>query len=261
MNKAFSQALALQGRVLWSLALREIHGLHGRFRIGYLWQLIKTGFFVATFLMIHSLMGVPTPRALPLPIMLLMGFIPWFIFSDTINRTMEAVRTNKPLLTFPQISPLDLFCSSALVVWVTELVIMGLYFFAFHFMGVSIHFYAPITFFLALAGLCAFSLGLGLFLAAINLYVPIMEKLVPMVLRVLFFTSGIFFSPNKVGIHYSNLLFWNPLTNFIELLRSCFVHPSPPSIIKMDMIICCSFGFLFLGLLLERFVRAKQEAI
>ena len=257
MSGSVSQALSLQGRVIWALALREIHGKHGKSRLGYLWQVIKTGFGVAVFWWIRSAAGAPA-HAIPLPLFLLMGFIPWFIFAETVKVTTEAVRTNKALLTFAQVTPLDLFASSALVVWVTEVVVMGFYLVLIGQMGYAYRLLDPIHFSLALLAVGFFSLGVGLILTALTIYLPVVEKLVPMALRILFFTSGVFFEPTKMG-KYSDFIMWNPVTNIIELMRGGFIHPAPASYIKTVYLLWVTLSVLAVGLLLERYIRPKHE--
>jgi capsular polysaccharide transport system permease protein len=258
---AFADALRLQSRVIWALALREIRGKHGKYRIGYLWEIIKTGFGIAVFWGIREVMSPPSFRALPLPLFLLLGFTIWFIFSGTVAMTVEAVITNKALLTFPQITPLDLYSSSAVVMWVTELVTMGLYLGLFHAMGYAVHLYDPVTLGTALTGAFFFAFGVGLVLGAFAAYVPVIEKLVPMALRVLFFTSGVIFSPMQLSGKYSGILLWNPVMNYIEAARSAFMHTKVHSIVKTDYTTAVTVSVFAVGLLLERHVRGRTESV
>jgi capsular polysaccharide transport system permease protein len=258
---AFTDALRLQGRVIRALALREIRGKHGKYRIGYLWELIKTGFGIAVFWGIREIMSPPSFRVLPLPVFLLLGFIVWFIFQGTVSMTVEAVITNKALLTFPQITPLDLYCSSAAVMWVTELVTMGLYLGLFHAAGYAVRLYDPATLGAALTGIFFFAFGVGLVLGAFAAYVPVIEKLVPMALRVLFFTSGVIFSPMQLSGKYSGILLWNPVMNYIEAARSAFTHTEVHSIVKTDYVAAVTVSVFAIGLLLERHVRGRTESI
>lgn len=258
MSSSFAQALALQGRVLWALSLREIHGKHGKSRLGYLWQLIKTAFGIAAFWWIRTIGGFSTPYGMALPLFLLLGFIPWHIFDGSVRMVMEAVRTNKALLTFPQVFPLDLCLSSALVIWVTEFIVFLIYLALISLVGYKYQLFDAVSLFSALVGVCIFSLGIGLILGAIALYFPVLEKLVPMVFRILFFTSGIFFSPNQIAGRYGDLIYWNPLVNFIELARGAFVTRTPNDNILIGYITVFTFTALCLGLLLERHVRSKH---
>lgn len=261
MSSPFTRSLRLQGRVIFALALREIQTLHGKSRLGYLWQFFKTGMAVGIFWVIRGAFGQHAPQSIPFPLMLVMGFIPWFLFSQTVTKTVEAVSTNNALLTFPQVTPLDLFFSSALVIWVTELIIMAFYLALLAAMGFTFRLYAPLIFLTCLAGLCLFSLGLGLTLGALNVYFPAIEKFLPPVLRVLFLTSGVFFSPTQLGTHYSRFLYMNPITNFIEILRHSFVYPDIAPVINLTMLVCLTFSLLAAGLLLERHSRLKQGHI
>lgn len=250
----------MQMRVLWALCLREIHGKHGKSRLGYLWVLLKTAFGIAVFWWIRSIAGFATPHGLPLPLFLLMGFIPWHIFSGCLRMVLEAVRTNKALLTFPQVFPFDLYISSGIVVWVTEIVVMLLFLLILKLVDYHYILHDPITLLSMLVLLGLFSIGLGLALSALALYLPVIEKIVPMVLRVLFFISGIFFSPSQLSGQYASLLYWNPLLNFIEACRGAFAVRVPFPEIKIMYIVSLTFFFLALGLLLERHVRSKQSA-
>jgi capsular polysaccharide transport system permease protein len=257
-TSSFSQALSMQARVLWALCLREIHGKHGKTRLGYIWQFIKTGFGIAVFWWIRSLAGAATPHGIPLPLFLLLGFIPWFLFSSGLRMVMEAVRTNMSLLTFPQITPLDLCLSSWVVVVATEIIVFGLYILAFTLAGYSFQLHNPLALFCSLAGVSFMGFSLGLICCAFALYLPVVERIVPMVMRILFFTSGVFFSPAQMGGQYSGILYWNPLLNCIELARGSFVSWNIAENIKTTYVALVVFITLGIGLLLERFVRKRH---
>jgi capsular polysaccharide transport system permease protein len=253
-----SHALSIQRRVLWALCLREIRGKHGKSKLGYLWQIIKSGFAVGVFWWIREMGNFVAPYGLPTPIFLFAGFIPWFIFSETLSMVMEAVKTNATLLTFPQITPLDLCLSSAIVVWCTEVVILLLYMTGLLLAGYDFYVYDLVILIIALVGIWLLSLGVGLFLGALALHFETLEKLVPMVMRVIFFVSGMFFSVSQLPSRYAEILWWNPILNFIELLRGSFISTHVQGEIKISYIFVITFVFLVLGLLLERTSRALQ---
>lgn len=260
MNRTFSSAITVQGRVLWALCLREIHNKRGKFRLGYLWQLIKTGFSVATFWWIREAAGFQAPQGLPAPIFLLMGFVPWHIFQDSLSMTMEAVRTNRALLTFPQITPLDLYASSALIASATEFVVMTIFLMCLSFGGYNTHIYNMFIFLSAFVGVALLGFGMGLVLSVLSLYFSAIAEVVPMVMRILFLTSGVFFSPSEMAVTYGSAIMWIPTANFIELLRGVFLGYDPHPLVKVDYIVWLTAIFLVLGLLLERHARPQQES-
>jgi ABC-type polysaccharide/polyol phosphate export permease len=64
-----------------------------------------------------------------------------------------------------------------------------------------------------------------------------------------------------MGQRYGDKLLWNPIANYIELLRGTFIHPDPPGELKLEYTAWVTMSLLALGLLLERYIRPKQEAV
>ena len=257
MMESFSRALAVQGRVLWALALREIRSKHGKYRIGYLWEILKTLLGVALFWFVREMAGFTAPQGLPTGLFLLLGFVIWHIFAETVNTGLRIVQRNKTLLTFPQVLPLDLFLSNLITVWVTEVVVALVFILALRGAGYQFHLYDPLTFFLTLIGIAFFALGAGLVLATMMVRLPFLEQTIPVCMRVLFFTSGVILSPLQLTKRYGDIALWNPLMNFIELMRGCFAYTTPGSYVKISYIIVFSCVVLLFGLLLERHTRLK----
>ena len=257
MSTSFSHAFATQGRVLWALTLRELQTIHGHTSIGYLWEIFKSAFGVTVFWGIRAVSGFHTTTGMHVLLFLVVGFIPLNIFSDILSRGMRAISGNFNLLTFPHVSPLDLSISCALVTFVTEVTIMGLFLGGMLLLKIEVTLIDPISFGFGLIGLFLFSLGLSLTLAALNLYLPLIKEVLPMVLRVSFFCSGVFYSPIEMSRIAGDWIMWNPLSNYIELLRGAFTGPTPSEYVKMDFIIAITLIFLSSGLLLERYTRKK----
>lgn len=258
MSASFTKALAIQGRVLWALSLRELHGMHGETRLGYLWQIIKVGLGIAIFWGLRSIIGVHIPMGLPMPVYLLTGFIPWYIFSDLFKHCMEAGRTNRSLLNFPQITPLDIQLGSTVLTIFTHALILLLYLVIFLCFEIPWELHNPAGLLASFFALSAFGFGLGLVLAVLNSFFPITEKLVPIIMRVLFFTSGVWWPISRFArTGLMEVLHYNPILNYIELLRSCFMYPRLPLRPDADLFFALAATTLALGLLLERAFRAK----
>ena len=261
MNNSFSDAFSLQGRVLWALCLREIHGRHGRFRIGYLWQLIRAVFGIGVFWWVREMGNFHPPQGMATPVFLLLGFVPWFIFSEGMSMVMEAVRTNKALLTFPQVTPLDLCLGSWIVAAATQIVVLAVFLAGIAIVGYDIRIHDFPLFIAAISGITLLTLGLGLFLAALNLYLPLVENIVPMVMRIMFLITGVFFSPVQMASLYGDAIMWLPTANYIEMLRGSFSGTGIPDLVKVEYTVAVTVISLVLGLLLERHVRPKHEVV
>ena len=260
MSTTFSHAVSLQGRVLWALMLREIQVVHDRTKLGYLWELIKSAFGVTVFWLIRSVMGMTDTNGLHILIFLVLGFIPLHMFTDVLIKGIKTIKTNSSLLTFPQITPLDLHLSFTLVKTVSQLLILALFLAGSAVAKIEYRLVDPLAFGLGLFGLFLFSWGTSLTITALNLYVPLIKEVIPMCTRVLFFTSGIFFSPVKLSQRVGDWVMWNPLANYIELLRGSFLYTTPSEFIKMEFMISVTVLALGLGLLLERYTRKKAAS-
>ncbi|MDR1045037.1 MAG: ABC transporter permease [Candidatus Adiutrix sp.] len=250
-----ASALAVQGRVVWALMLREIHTLYGGDRLGYLWVIIQNSFGVAVFWGLRYFMGFKAPHGMSVPAFLISGFMIWNIFSSLILKSVAAARGNQALLTFPQVTQIDLLLARAGVIVVTEVVVAVL------LLALSFYFGYPLDTpnwagtLGAVALAAGLGLGLGGTLAALNIIMPILEKLLPMVFRILFFVSGIFFSLTAVPYGFRAYLAWNPALQLIEWLRVSLAPAYPATYVNVPYLTLLSLITMTLGLLLERRVR------
>jgi len=67
--------------------------------------------------------------------------------------------------------------------------------------------------------LVGFSFGFGLVCAVIGIFSENFKKVIGILMRPLFFTSGIFFAVSMMPEKYRGVLLLNPLLHFLELIR------------------------------------------
>jgi len=257
MNAA--SAMSTQARVVHALILREVHTLYGHTSLGYIWALIEGAFGIAVIWCVRAIMHSRAPHGMSELTYLAVGFCVWNIISQTLTKCMTAVDGNRALLTFPQVTPLDVMVSRTMVVWVTSILNTCL------LLGIGAMFghqlvIANVTmliFSLVLAGLLG--LGLGMLCATLAVYMQAMQNIVPMALRILFFTSGIIFSVTRLPKNIGDYLLLNPIMQLIEMTRSS-LHPGyMVTYINIEYAVCCVAVLFPLGLLLERYTRRKQK--
>ena len=261
MNAALpsvSPALTVQGRVIAALILREVHTLYGNTKLGYLWAIIQTAFGIGVFWGIRTIVGAHAPHGMSMVVFLLSGFIPWYMFSHTVTRCMSAVNGNKALLSFSQVTELDLMLARLVVVWGTQLVcaivILSLAAALNQTMELRHpHSLAATLFFAPLLGL-----GMGLVFASLARLWPTLDKLAPMCMRILFFTSGVFFTVSRFPSHLRDILLLNPMMQLIEWQRYGFSASASAPMYSIAYIFAWCMGSLCLGLLLERYVRGRE---
>lgn len=255
---AFLQGIKVQNRVIMALMLREVHTIYGSSKLGYIWELIQSAFGIAVFWWIRSFVGSMDPHGLSLPVFLILGFGTFTVISRSISKLMSAVSGNRTLLTFPQVTELDVMIARVIVLFVTQVVvsvIMLIAAIAFDY-EVQITNFGLFTCCLLLAPLLG--LGAGMVLSSLAVFLPVLEHIVPMMLRILFFTSGVFFSINRFGSDVVAVLSYNPILNLIELMRSSFGTGYDTTNMSLSYVAVFTLVLLSVGLLLERYVRPRR---
>lgn len=248
-------AACIQRRVVWALMLRETKTLFGKHKLGYLWAVINACFQVGVFWGIRAFAGFQPPHGMSTPVFLLGGFIPWFIVSNSISNGMSAIWANRSLLTYPQVFPLDVLLARVLLQAAMQTVVLGILLVVARAFGQHVVIEHPHAILLSLFLALLLGLGGGALCSAFNLMWPTTAQLVPMLMRLLFFTSGLFFSVVDLPLSAQKVLYFNPITHTIELLRQGFVDSYGGGYISLGYAFSFALVLLVFGLLLERYSR------
>src|SRR5687768_14506509 len=105
--KDFTEALAIQGRVLLALMLREARTRYGRQQIGYLWAIIEPMIHITMLMVIFSFIGRASPLGDSLPMFLATGIATYLGFRNVYGRTKGGYGSNEALLTYPVVKIVD----------------------------------------------------------------------------------------------------------------------------------------------------------
>ena len=254
-----ASAISTQTRVVYALILREVHTLYGHTSLGYLWALIQGAFSIAVIWGLRSMLRGRAPHGMSELTYLAVGFGIWNIVSQTLTKCMTAVDGNRALLTFAQVTPLDVMAARAAVVWNTSVVNTCIIFSIGAIFGhqLAVADAGMLILSLALAGFLG--LGLGMLLGALAVYVPALHNIVPMIMQILFFASGVFFSVTMFTKKVGDFLLLNPIMQLIEMTRSSLCPGYMTTYIDAEYAACCVAVLFPLGLLLERYIRRKQQ--
>lgn len=257
-SQSVSSALTAQGRVISALILREVHTLYGNTKLGYLWAIIQTAFSVGVFWGVRAIVGAHAPHGIGMAMFLLCGFATWFIFRDTVSRCMKAIDANQPLLTFPQVTELDLMLGRLIVIWGTQILSAIIFLSVAAACGQPVVLRDPASLMATLFFAPLLGLGMGLILASLSRFWPTLDKLVPMGLRILFFSSGVFYYISELPTRFSNILLLNPVAQIIEWQRYGFSASSAAPAYSIRYIVTWCMVSLCMGLLFERYARGRN---
>ena len=250
-------ALTVQGRVIYALMMREVHTIYGTSRLGYLWALIDTMMGIVIFWALRSAMGFHPPHGMPILFFLLAGFSLFSIFRGTVNKCMTAVSGNKTLLTFPQVTPLDLMIGRMVVLWGKEMVSAIILIAISACFNIYIYFNNFAIFLFVIFITPLLGLGIGLICHSLNILYPITDRIISIIIRIMFFTSGVFFSISRFPSYIMEYIWWNPMIQIIEMCRMSISQGYRAMPCSIFYLTSCTIVSLCLGMLLERYVRRK----
>lgn len=251
----------VEARVISALMLREIHTINGNSKLGYLWVLIQSVFSIGVFWAARNFFGIAqAPHGMGMAMFLALGFGVWNIFTDTINRCLSAVSGNKGLLTFPQVTELDVMISRTLVTTATQILVTALIICAGRLIFDEPFMLGDLPLLLILIiTVPMLSLGFGLLLSSFAVFFPALEKIVPMILRIIFFISGVFFSASIFSDSISEYLLWNPVMHAVELSREAMHASYAVPGVRVSYLCLCALTVSALGGYLERYVRSRRN--
>jgi len=248
-----------QMQVVFAVLLRETKTRFGDNQLGYLWAFISQGLMVGMFIGFYSVFGRVAPSRLSLVAYLTTGIVPYSLFRDTAQRCMAAVDSNKGLLFYPQVRPLDLVIARAALEAVTYLGVMALF-----LGGLALYEGPPridsfLRAFLGFALASGFGASLGLLACGLGIFSSTVDRLFPSVLRVIFWFSAAFHPVETLPKTMRDIMLLNPLTHALELVRDGWfpgydARSADPSYALMWILVLA-----FLGLSVERMARRHME--
>ena len=130
------------------------------------------------------------------------------------------VESNLALMNYQRIKPMDPLIARSLLEIIISAVSIAVILGGFYWAGYTFTWNSTLGFIAIFFLIGAFSFGVGCIFAVISLLFQEFKKIAPIVIRPLFFISGIFFSTNSIPEHLLPYLLWNPILHAIELGRS-----------------------------------------
>jgi capsular polysaccharide transport system permease protein len=219
---AFAQGLRQSGQVVYALFLRETKTRFGDRRLGILWAFLESALHTLFFVAIRSFFGMTAPAGIPMPIYLFSGIVPFFMFQGCANQVMQCVAGNKALLIFPQVRVLDFVWSRALLEYVTMTIVLWTLVLGMVLLGYDIHIENPLLVLVCFFMFLLMGIGMGLVLLCLNARYDITRLLWQQIGRILYFSSGVIITIDRIPLQYHDELAWNPLLQLVEMMRTAF---------------------------------------
>ena len=232
--------------LLVTFAMRDIQIRYKQTFLGIAWAVVQPLAFMAILTTIKAVIfGEESSEGAPHQIFLYCAMVPWMFFQSGLNQATTSISGNLNLVKkiyFPrEVFPL----ASIFACGVDFLIASGI------FVCMMLYFHIPFTgSLLWLPMLFAmevlFVLGVGMFVAASNVFYRDVKYIVPLVVQLLFFASPIFYSVGRVPQAIRSWYLLNPMAVVIDGFRRAIIHGEAPLLGPMAV----SFGVALAACLL-----------
>lgn len=212
--------------LLYFLSWRDIKLRYRQTVIGVAWAILQPFVMMVVFSIVFGGIAKVPSDNIPYPIFAFSGLLLWNIFSNSLNNASQSLISSSNIIQKVYLPRIILPTASIMVTLVD-------FFFAFIvFMGILIYFQflpnligflfiIPLVFITLVA-----SLGLGLFLAALNVKYRDVRYALPFFIQIMIFVTPVIYPISIVSEKYKWILALNPMTGVIETFRSLFLGTS-----------------------------------
>ncbi len=216
---------------------------------GWLWGLIHPLVLLVSYAFVFS---VCLHQANPLSIFA--GLLPWFLFSETVQRSAASLIEQANLITktvFPaEIIPISIFLSSL----VGHIMAVGLVIAA---AAIALHRISPtlalLPFFVLLLGL--FAIGIGWIASSLQVYLRDTTQVLSVALTLWFWATPIMIPEAKYPAWAHFLITLNPLAWFVRVYRQMLLETGVPPLTGAAAAIFASLAAFFIGGLFFRYMK------
>lgn len=239
-------------RVLAALVMREMSTRFGRSYGGYIWAIAEPLGGIVLLNLAFSLTVRRPPLGSNFPLFYATGIIPFFLFSGMAGGVAGAISTNKGLLQYPVVSPLDAVFSKFILTFVTMMVVGVLL-----TGGIIVVYDLPVMLD-PVSALLGFTLNalLGLGVGTVNCVLygifPTWRNIWNVLTKPLFVISGTFFIYENAPPAFQSIMWWNPLVHGVALVRAGFYGSYDPYYASPAYVLAVSLSLFLVGAYLLR---------
>jgi len=252
MVRKKTNSFTIFSNVIFAFFMRELKTRFGQSKHGYFWMFVEPLFHILILSFIFSALGKTISLNISFPIFLLFGLLPYFLFNNIVNKTMDAVSSNRGLLAYSPVKIIDPIIARVLL----EVMVSTITFLAALVVFVPANFYYPPDKLLGFIGvvvvLIIFSFSLGLIFAIIKEYFPDFNKVSAIVLKPMYYVSGIFYTADMIPATYRDYFLYNPILLFIESMRSFWFKEYNDKYVSYEYLFGLTLFLLALSLYMYR---------
>ena len=253
-----TEDIASRWRVIYAIMLRDVRTRFGHTRLGYLWAILEPIGHLGTLgVVFFQLNQAPPPVGDNLFVFYITGLIPFLLFAHISQHVMQAAEAGSAMLRLPVIKRTDVMVAQGLRQAATEVLVGTAIFSAVGLLGGEGMPADPLTAMAAVALIGLLAIGVG----AVNMvacgFFHSFDTFYAAAIRLLYFGSGIYYSPIAMPDWIRTWLAWNPILQGIEFFRSGFYRQYEPHWLDVGYLLGWVIASVGIGFAAERATRQR----
>ena len=239
--------------LIYSFTIRDIKVRYKQTGLGVAWAVLQPLLTMVIFTVFFGGLAKIPSDGVPYPLFVLAALLPWLLFAEGLTRSTTSMVTNANIMTkvyFPRlIMPLSSIISPLVDFGVSFIILLAMMVYYGYAPTINIIF-LPLFLLLALAT----SLGVGLWLSALNVKYRDFQYTVPFLIQIGMYASPVVYPSSLVP---ASLRVWyglNPMAGVIEGFRWALLGTGTPS-----AMVLVSIGMVILLLVSGMFYFRRME--
>jgi capsular polysaccharide transport system permease protein len=254
----FSDALRLHARVLVALMIRDVQTRFFGSALGFVIAIAWPLSHIFILLAINSAAGRAPPYGDSASLFFATGLLPFMCFTYMSRFTMLGVLLNRPLLGYPIVKVADILLARAIIEVMNATTVIIAAMIILTVIGVDVRPPRPLEAMYALLASMELGFGFGIVNGVIAGLLPFWTTPFSLFQIVLWMASGVLFVADEFPATARYWLSYNPAIIGVEWMRSAFYDGyGLGELLDKTYMIGFATTSIFLGLLMERFMRGK----
>ncbi|MFC1613105.1 ABC transporter permease [Patescibacteria group bacterium] len=212
--------------LFYFLTWRDLKVRYKQTMVGVAWAIFKPFMSMVVFTIFFGNFAKMPSDGIPYPIFVYVGLLLWQFFSSSLSQASSSLISNTSIFTkvyFPRLMlPISSILTNFVDFFIATVILIGLmvyYNYLPNLIGVLI---LPILLIITFMA----SMGLGLFLSAVNVKYRDVRYILPFFIQTLMFLTPVIY-PTSITGKYSKFLALNPMTGVIKAARAAILGNAP----------------------------------
>ena len=238
-------------RTILALILREMSSTYGKSPGGYFWAVAEPVAAIAVLSLAFQLFFRSPSLGTNFPLYFATGYLPFSMALDISNKVSRSITFSRSLLAYPAVRYTDALFARTILAAMTHISVGALVLTGVHAWFGLTSIIDPVSVILSVVMAVVLGLGVGSFNCYMFNALPMWERVWQIISRPLLLISGVIFLYDTMPDTARDILWYNPLTHVVGMMRRGFyvTYDAPYISVAFTFgtaLVLMAFGFMLL---------------